>query len=217
MKQFIRSRVAIFSSYVEIYISLIILLFIVVASIGLIKDISVSIRHILDYSTQFDYKLFLGDALRLIIGIEFVKMLAKHTPESAIEVLLFAIARKLIVVDNSSNIDIVIGVAAIAILFAIKKFLYTPNLSDPNGFVVDASTPLMEVNKIACTNLPDRYGNSVGEALLNELNKHCKEITEGSYVIIENIKLKIYSMSNGEVERVEVVAGKKKNKFWRNF
>lgn len=35
----------------------------------------------------------LEHAFNLIIGVEFIKMLAKHTPGSAIEVLLFAIAR----------------------------------------------------------------------------------------------------------------------------
>jgi len=49
-------------------------------------------------------------------------MLMKHTPESAIEVLLFAIARKLIV-DYSGNLEIIVGVIAIVILLAVKKYL----------------------------------------------------------------------------------------------
>lgn len=39
------------------------------------------------------FQAVLEQAFNLVIGIEFIKMLAKHTPGSAIEVLLFAMAR----------------------------------------------------------------------------------------------------------------------------
>lgn len=60
----------------------------------------------------------------MIIGIEFVKMLVKHTPESVVEVLLFAMARKLIV-GSSTGLDIVIGIGAIAVLFVVRRFLFS--------------------------------------------------------------------------------------------
>ena len=69
-----------------------------------------------------DFEGILSIALNLVIGVEFVKMLCKHTPESVIDVLLFAIAR-LMVVYHDSTIDVLIGVAAIAGLFAAKKYL----------------------------------------------------------------------------------------------
>ena len=42
-----------------------------------------------DASSAFN--TFLGHVFNLVIGVEFIKMLSKHTPGSAIEVLLFAI------------------------------------------------------------------------------------------------------------------------------
>ena len=40
------------------------------------------------------------------------------------DVLLFAIARQL-VVSHSSSVDTLLGVAAVALIFIIKKFLHT--------------------------------------------------------------------------------------------
>ena len=40
---------------------------------------------------------FLGHILTLVIGLELTIMLVSHTPSSVIEVLLYAIARKMII------------------------------------------------------------------------------------------------------------------------
>ena len=65
---------------------------------------------------------FLSKALNLVVGVEFVKMLCKHTPETVIEVLLFATARQMIV-EHLAVHQILIGTLAIAVLFATRKFL----------------------------------------------------------------------------------------------
>jgi len=69
-----------------------------------------------------DFQEILSATLALIIGVEFIKMLCKHTPETVIDVLLFAIARQ-IVIYHEKTLDLLIGMAAIAGLFAAKKFL----------------------------------------------------------------------------------------------
>ena len=50
-------------------------------------------------------------------------LLIKHTPGSALEVLMFALARHM-VFDSGSGIELLCGVAAIAGIFAIRKYLY---------------------------------------------------------------------------------------------
>ena len=69
-----------------------------------------------------DFEKILSAAFTLIIGVEFTKMLYKHTPETVIDVLLFAIARQT-VIYHANMTDMLIGVLAIAGLFAAKKFL----------------------------------------------------------------------------------------------
>ena len=78
----------------------------------------------------------LDDAIVLAIGAELIKMLCKHTPETIIEVLAFALARHLIVTPTSA-LENIITVAAIAILFAIRKFLLKSHdmVETPDGLV----------------------------------------------------------------------------------
>ena len=78
----------------------------------------------------------LDDAIILAIGAEFIKMLCKHTPETIIEVLAFALARQLIV-GHASVWENLATVGAIAILFAIRRFLLKPHdmVETPDGLV----------------------------------------------------------------------------------
>jgi hypothetical protein len=69
-----------------------------------------------------DFERILSMAFVLVIGVEFTKMLFKLTPETIIDVLLFAIARQT-VIYHEQTLDLLIGVVAIAGLYASKKYL----------------------------------------------------------------------------------------------
>ena len=78
----------------------------------------------------------LDDAITLAIGAELIKMLCKHTPETVIEVLAFALARHLIVVQTTP-LENLITVIAIALLFAVRRFLLNRHdmVETPDGLV----------------------------------------------------------------------------------
>ena len=78
----------------------------------------------------------LDDAIILAIGAELIKMLCKHTPETVIEVIAFALARQLIV-GHAKPWENLTTVAAIAILFAVRRFLLKRHdmVETPNGLV----------------------------------------------------------------------------------
>ncbi len=78
----------------------------------------------------------LDDAIILAIGAELIKMLCKHTLETVIEVLAFALARHLIVV-HTTPLENLITVIAIAVLFAIRRFLLNRHdmVETPDGLV----------------------------------------------------------------------------------
>ena len=69
-----------------------------------------------------DFERVLSIAFSLVIGVEFVRMLCKHAPDTVIDILLFASARH-IILYNEGMVEMIIGIAVIAGLFAIKKFL----------------------------------------------------------------------------------------------
>ena len=78
----------------------------------------------------------LDDAIILAIGAELIKMLCKHTPETVIEVLAFALARQLIV-GHAAPLENLITVVAIAVLFAVRRFLLNRHdmVETPDGLV----------------------------------------------------------------------------------
>ena len=96
----------------EIFLSIIVLIAILVSSVSLIGELG--LFHGNPISPQ-ELDTFLGQALGLVVGVEFIKMLIRHTPGAVIEVLLFAIARQLIVL-------------AVGCAFAIRKFLFVEKI-----------------------------------------------------------------------------------------
>lgn len=109
----------------ELLIALFILLITVVQMVLTGRD---SVHYLL--LGQFSLYEFFGSVMNIVVGLEFIKMLVLHTPKAVIDVLLFAIARQL-VVSHSSSIDTLLGVAAVALIFLIKKFLLTREDSIP--------------------------------------------------------------------------------------
>jgi len=92
--------------------------------------------YVVDFQTPVEYEQLnslLGQILLLVIGVELVVMLSLHLPGALIEVLLYAIARKLLLLPKTSGmIDLLFGIIAIAGLFAIRKYLLTDDNSTMN-------------------------------------------------------------------------------------
>ena len=71
---------------------------------------------------SMDFERILSVAFSFVIGVEFIRMLCKHSPETVIDVLLFAMARQM-VLYHEGTLNMLGGVLAIAGLFAVRKFL----------------------------------------------------------------------------------------------
>ena len=70
-----------------------------------------------------NYDDLLETCFNLIIGVELIRMMYYHTADSVFEVLLFAIARQ-IIIDHSSIWVTFVGVCSIAVLYATRKYLF---------------------------------------------------------------------------------------------
>ena len=106
------------ASYVELVLSAFLLIVVVVLTVRLIAQ---DVPQV--WSQQIDVMYYLESAMTLAIGIEFVKMVCTHTSETIVEILLFAISRQMIV-EHLSATEPILGVGAIAGLFAIRKYLF---------------------------------------------------------------------------------------------
>ncbi len=121
------------SYLIELFISLLVGIAVVILSIRTVVDMcQISfLEHGVD-----SLVVVLDKAITLAIGAELIKMLCKHTPETIIEVLAFALARQLIV-GHSAPLQNLITVVAIAVLFAIRRFLLNRHdmVETPDGLV----------------------------------------------------------------------------------
>lgn len=109
--------------YIELFMSCVITLVIVFMIIQLTLGLPEALGSKITNET-FNEE-FLSVALSLVVGIEFVKMLSHYSPETIIEVLMLATARQM-VVEHLGPTDTLIGTFAMAVLFAIRKFLFVP-------------------------------------------------------------------------------------------
>lgn len=103
----------------EAAIAVVVGIAVIILCIKLFKDMFADVIYNQDEHVLVNV---LDSAMTLAIGVEFIKMLCKHTPETVVEVLLFAIAKQL-VVFHTTPLENMINVAAIAGLFAVRKFL----------------------------------------------------------------------------------------------
>ena len=116
-------KIAQTATALEIVISIMVLVTIIIVGVRVFGEV---VGLALDAEATSHFDTVLAHAFNLVIGVEFIKMLAKHTPGSAIEVLLFAIARQM-VVEHMSPVENLLGIIAIAIIFFIRKFLFVPS------------------------------------------------------------------------------------------
>lgn len=107
--------------YMEIFLSILILIVIVFAGAHLIMEVFHT--SVQDMDSTF-FSTFLSAGLSLVVGVEFIKMLCQHSTQTVVEVLMFATARQM-VVEHLNAVETLIGVIAIAVLFAVRKYLMT--------------------------------------------------------------------------------------------
>lgn len=69
-----------------------------------------------------DLHQFLQNVLSIVVGLEFVRMLIDLTPANTLEVLIMATARY-IIMNHEEPLTLLVGVACMAGLFAIRRFL----------------------------------------------------------------------------------------------
>ena len=91
-----------------------------------------------------EFNALLGHIILLVIGIEIVTMFTLHSSKALLEVLVFAIAHKLILLPKGQGMaNLLFGVIGIGCLFAIKKYLIPPEVKeesnkedDENSYIV---------------------------------------------------------------------------------
>lgn len=205
-KQNLRRRLGLIASYTEILLAFIVIVGILLLCVRVIAEFKILITDIALGGNSASFSQFLSVVFELVIGIEFVKMLVKHTPGSAIEVLLYTIARTLII-DHSSMLASLLGVVSIAILFAVRKYFsdpYVHNHEMAGDYIINGGASIREVNKRLDADFDEANGYTVAGYVYNYLQTLGKEPSLGYEIQIGDYTFQIYDMDDDLIRYVKI-------------
>ena len=165
------------SSYLEIVCALILIVAILIAFVPVPHNL-----YSLYLDNGFDLSDFMKKSFDLVIGVELLKMFCRHDIDSIVEVLLFSVARQM-VIDHLAIKEAFIGCAAVAILFAVRRFLFVPILDNPDEqerklekdqYIKERIADAIAAYKkeIGATSLRERAESSVNTAAADPLNEN---------------------------------------------
>ena len=170
----------------------------------MIGQLVLSIGELPDLNTYPNYEDLLTACFNLIIGVELIRMLYLHTPVTVFEVLLFAIARQ-VIIDHSSPLNSLIGVVAIAILFATRKFLFAP-FDETDKTVFRAGQKVRHINRLFRLGIPcDSADDTLLDVLAKKMEEAGTEPGVGACVYFTDFGLRIAGMKDGKITRIEVI------------
>ena len=98
-----------------------------------------------------------------------------------------------------------IGVCAIAVLFATRKYLFC-EFDIPNETILRATTKVKLANKLLGISLPYEEDTATLRDILEEsLKKGETDIGVGACAYYSNCGLRVAKMHNGKISRIEVI------------
>ena len=130
-------------------------------------------------------------------------MIYPHSPSTVFEVLLFAIARQVIMAHNNP-LSSLIGVISIALLFATRKFLFI-EFDESEKIIFRATTKARIVNSILHVHIPYEDEQTLYDVITKRFEQEKTEIGVGASTLFDNFGLRVAKMHNGKISRIEVI------------
>ncbi len=188
----------------EIILSIALILAIAVFSLDIFKtiyDCFVSFITTGEYTVNF-YDI-LSSVIKLIIAVEFIKMLAKHSPASVVEVVLFVIAKS-VIIDDSTALEMLLGVLSIAVIFAVRKYLFTSGKTLNSGFLFKGSVPVRDVCSTCKVNIPEYMGDTLCDVIEGEFMRLERPLREHESLEVGDAVIMIHKISEHGIDILEV-------------
>lgn len=127
-----KKRIRRIAHILESFLTIIILIGVLLGSLDMLRVLWES--YFINSHTPVSYEefnAFLGQIILLVIGLELVVMFTLHSTKALLEVLVFAIAHKLVLLPKTQGMgELLLGIIGIACLFAIKKYLIVQEVSN---------------------------------------------------------------------------------------
>lgn len=114
------------SDVLEQAVAVLVLIGIVVSLCSFVKDFAV-FKHLFDDITMFRH--YLEEIFLIVIGIEFLQMLCRPNSDNIMEVLIFLVARHMIITETTPYEDF-ISVISIILLCVLRRYLHKTRLKE---------------------------------------------------------------------------------------
>lgn len=183
---------------VEIVVSILTMLFIVLLIVHLGGQLAMHIGYGVGIKMLDG---FLNEVLGLVVALEFVKMLIRHTPGTIIEVLLFATA-KLMITSSKTAWELLAGAVAVAVLFAIRKFLFS-HFDDMERAIYNGNLLVKHVNWFNHVQLPAEGNQTLADLVEEALAEKNISVSTGAVVYFGHVALRIAKMKDGKIRNIE--------------
>lgn len=199
MKKYLNAALHKLTVLLEFIISFVLAAGIIILLVQLI----LSMPNVPDLNIYPNYEDLVETCFNLIIGVELIRMLYQHKPSTVFEVLLFAIARQVIMAHNNP-VSSLIGVISIALLFATRKFLFI-EFDESEKIIFRATTKARIVNSILHVHIPHEDEQTLYDVITKRFEQEKTEIGVGASTLFDNFGLRVAKMHNGKISRIEVI------------
>ena len=119
----LRNTLYVSCNILELLMAFVVLVAIIIAGFSL-GDAFLTFWH--DRFSHEAFLTFVGSIFNILIGIEFLKMLCQPSEDTVLEVLMFLVARHMII-EPSTVYENLVTIISIGLIFAIKKYFNFPS------------------------------------------------------------------------------------------
>ena len=205
MEKKIKEKIEVAIKAVEIIICVSIL-FSLILSIPILVKYAISVIKASDFKQNYDLlNEFLKFALLLVVGIELIEMILTRSHEAILTLILFVIARKMLLF-SVDLLDILVGSLSIGLIFVIIKFVVKDDsLMAKIDNTYSAAMTVKKIKQEYKLDIPQDMSNTLG-GLVYEIAKleGVEELKENTRLIYGSYKYKIISMKDGVIKRIKI-------------
>ncbi|MDO5713944.1 MAG: transporter associated domain-containing protein [Tissierellia bacterium] len=186
----------------------------ILLSFMIIAGIIISLPDIVKYfylivtnnpkDSYYVFQEFLKHILLMVIGMEFILMMIAHSDSAIIYLIMFVIARKMLI-KSDTILELMVGVIAILLLFIIKKYLMSNNVEqNVSSGIFSAATPVEVINERFNYDIDDMGFQSLGGLVYYLLRQQGSEIQTGEIIDDQNYIYQVERASNGIIDSVTI-------------
>ncbi len=150
-------------------------------------------------------ELFLSAVLVFVIVVLIIKLIGQcffdiwHD-----KIKLEYYMEYIMIVEHLNVYETLVGIGAIAALFAIRKFLFC-SFDEADHMICRGSQTVARANFISGTNIPEEKTKLLRDVISEKLQDEGKNVSIGACVYYQDCALRVDNVKQGVVTRVEVI------------